>query len=268
MTRLSLKNQPIILVDTSYYVFYRYFATNRWFAFQQKVFDIENIIENQLFIDSFVKHFESDLKKICKKWKTCIENIIFCLDCQRSDIWRNNIYEQYKGNRVQNANFNSKIFTFFIQYLEGKGLKTINYNNLEADDIVYLIQNKLINICNNPIIIISNDNDYLQIASERTSIVNMQFKDITLRGNRNAKIDLYHKAIFGDKSDNINKIASFLTKEKSLEISRLHYDDIMIWLRDNELVDKFNINMKLIAFDNIPIDLSTAFYDSFVLCIE
>lgn len=265
---LVFTKQPIILVDTSYYVFYRYFATNRWFTFQKKEFDIENIIDNELFTSSFIKHFESDLKKICKKWKTSITNIVFCLDCQRSDIWRNDIYKEYKGNRIQNANFNSKIFTYFINYLQEHGLNIMSYLRLEADDVVYLLQNKIKNISDNAIVVISNDNDYLQIASDRTTIVNMQFKDITMRGSKNAKVDLYNKAIFGDKSDNINKIASYITKEKSLELSKMSYEDMISWLQQHDILDKFNNNMKLIAFDNIPNNLSDAFYENVKIQIE
>jgi len=144
----------------------------------------------------------------------------------------------------------------------------MSYLRLEADDVVYLLQNKIKNISDNAIVVISNDNDYLQIASDRTTIVNMQFKDITMRGSKNAKVDLYNKAIFGDKSDNINKIASYITKEKSLELSKMSYEDMISWLQQHDILDKFNNNMKLIAFDNIPNNLSDAFYENVKIQIE
>lgn len=259
---------PIVLIDASYYVFYRYFATMRWFVFQKQEFDIETIIENEVYISSFIKHMESDMKKICKKWKTTITNIVFCLDCQRSDIWRNDIYSDYKGTRVQNANFNNKIFSVFMEFITNKDIKRANFDRLEADDVVYLIQNKLKDIGTNSIIVITNDNDYLQIASHRTSVINMQFKDITLRGQKNAKADLYQKAIYGDKSDNILKIASFITKEKALEISKLPDSDIEQWLNDNDIIDKFNMNMTLISFENIPKNIVSDFYDLVQLRIK
>jgi len=261
-------NTPIVLIDASYYVFYRYFATMRWFVFQKQEFDADTITENEVYISSFIKHMESDMKKICKKWKTTINNIVFCLDCQRCDIWRNDIYSEYKGTRVQNANFNNKIFSVFTEYIENKDIKRVNFDRLEADDVVYLMQDKLKEIGNNSIIVITNDNDYLQIASNRTSIINMQFKDITLRGQKNAKADLYHKAIYGDKSDNILKIASFITKEKALEISQLSDYDIEQWLNDNDIIDKFNMNMTLISFDNIPKKIVKQFYDKVKLKIK
>lgn len=253
-------DKPIILVDCSYYVFYRYFATIRWFIFQKKEFVMEDIVENDTYITSFVKHMDSDLKKICKKWKTDVNNIVFCSDCQRCNIWRNDLYKEYKGTRIQNANFNSRIFNIVSDYIKEKELKKIACDRLEADDVIYLMQNRLKKICNNDIVVISNDNDYLQLADERTTIMNMQFKDITLRGQRNAKTDLYHKAIYGDKSDNILKIAQFITKDKAIEISQMGWDDMKKWLKENDLLDKFTFNMNLISFDNIPKVYRDRFY--------
>lgn len=253
-------NKPIVLIDCSYYVFYRYFATMRWFMFQKKELNMEDIIENDLYIASFIKHMDSDLKKICKKWKTDIENIVFCTDCQRCNIWRNDLYKDYKGSRIQNANFNSGIFNIVSDYIKEKELNNIACDRLEADDIIYLMQKKLKNISKNDIVIISNDNDYLQLADERTTIMNMQFKDITQRGQRNAKNDLYHKAIYGDKSDNILKIAPFITKEKAIEISQMGSEEMKKWLKDNDLLDKFLFNMNLISFDKIPKKYSDQFY--------
>ena len=86
------KNKSIILVDGSYYVFYRYFATLRWFSFQQKTFEINTITENDEFITAFIKHFNNDVHKFCKKWKTDKTNIVICLDCPKNEIWRNDIY--------------------------------------------------------------------------------------------------------------------------------------------------------------------------------
>lgn len=261
-------NHPIVLIDASYYVFYRYFATMRWFAFQKQEFDTETITENETFITSFNRHMESDIKKICKKWKTNMKNIVFCLDCQRCEIWRNDIYSEYKGTRVQNANFNNKIFGVFSDFIVNKNIKCANFDRLEADDVVYLLQKKLKDIGDNHIVVITNDNDYLQIACNRTSIINMQFKDITLRGQKNAKADLYYKAMYGDKSDNILKIASFITKDISLYMSQQEDSDLEKWLNENDIIDKFNLNMTLISFNNIPKNIVDIFYETFILNLK
>jgi DNA polymerase-1 len=258
--------QPIILIDGSYYVFYRYFATMRWFTFQKKDFSVESITENAEFVSSFIKHVQSDIKKICKKWKTDVNNIIFCTDCQRCKIWRNDIYKEYKASRTQNANFNGQIFTIFSEHIQSLGIKRIWFERLEADDIIYLLQSKLKKLASETkIVIITNDNDYLQLADKNIMIINMQSKDITQRGYKNPRSDLYVKALYGDKSDNIPKIANFLTKDKAYIISQM--DDKMIrqWLQENNLQDKFNLNMQLISFDHIPTEYVNKFYDKNII---
>ena len=79
------KSHPAILIDNSYYIFNRYFATVSWFKQRQEGFELdhENIIENKEFIIAFIKHFEADVKKLTKKFKTTRTNIIFCIDCPR-----------------------------------------------------------------------------------------------------------------------------------------------------------------------------------------
>jgi hypothetical protein len=91
----------------------------------------------------------------------------------------------------------------------------------------------------------------------------MQFKDITLRGAQNAQANLYYKAIFGDKSDNIPKIATSITKEQALVLAKLPQNELKQWLTENELLDKFEFNMHLISFENIPVEYVKKFNDKF-----
>lgn len=260
--------KTIVLIDASYYVFYRYFATMRWFTFQKKEFDISTIVENKEFVSNFLKHLDSDIKKICKKWKTDVKNIVFCADCQRCNIWRIDIYPEYKASRAQNANFNGNIFNVFTEHIQKQGLVKISFDRLEADDVIYLTQSKLKHLTKCNIVIITNDNDYLQLADSSVSIYNMQFKDITQRGTKNAKADLYYKALYGDKSDNIQKIASFLTKEKAQQISMLDDKQLIQWLNNNLLLEKFNFNMNLISFERIPVDYVKRFYANISISMD
>ena len=263
LIKLDINKPTVILIDASYYVFYRYFATMRWFAFQKKVIDVNNITDNEEFIKCFLKHLNTDLNKILKFWKTNIDNIIFCSDCQRNNIWRNDIYKDYKSNRTQNQSFNSSIFNVFFDYIDKLGIKKVKFERLEADDIIYLLQNKL--KLTYKIVIITNDNDYLQLASDNINIINMQFKDITNRCTKNPRMDLLYKAIYGDRSDNILKIAPFITKNKAIILSSMNDDELKLWLTNNNLIDKFNFNMELISFEKIPKKYVEDFYKN--ICI-
>lgn len=262
----SKKN--IILIDNSYYIFNRYFATVRWFKQRKEDFEIihDKIIENKEFMIAFIKHFETDMKKIISKFKTIKDNIIFCLDCQRCNIWRNSIYDKYKQSRIKKDNFNSDIFTIFEEYLNNNNYKTCKYDNLEADDIVYLIQKKIKDKTN--IIIITNDNDYLQMYSSNIKIFNMQFKDISLRINYNPNVELLLKIIIGDKSDNIPKIINGIRKDTALKIALMTDEDRINYLKSINAYDNYNLNKKLIDLNEIPINFINNFNEYYNIIID
>jgi 5'-3' exonuclease len=264
------KKHPVILIDNSYYIFNRYFATVRWFKQRQEDFELnhENIIENKEFIIAFIKHFETDIKKLTKKFKTIKSNIIFCIDCPRSTIWRNNIYDKYKQSRIKKDNFNSDIFDLFENYLNVNKFQICKYDNLEADDVVFLMQKKLNTINELKIIIITNDGDYLQMYSNNVKIFNMQLKDLSLKINYNPAIELLLKIIMGDKSDNIPKIQAGMRKDNALKIALMSEDDRIKYLTLHNMLDNFNLNKNLIDLDEIPEIIVKNFYEYYNISIQ
>ena len=274
MNTIYFNKNNIILIDSSYYVFHRYFATYRWFSFQNIDVSVDDITSNEVFITAFYKHINNDIKKICKKWNTNKDNILFCVDCLRTEIWRNDIYDTYKATRVQKNNFNKKIFSIFSDYVNSLGFKYISQSRLEGDDVIYLsqrmIKTQLETLKNNDIsvIIITNDNDFLQLVDKQVHVYNMQFKELMKRGYNNPKIDLLFKAIYGDKSDNISKIGAGITKEKALMISNMADSDREKYIKDSGYEDKFLLNMKLISFENIPSEYTEIFNKNVRLIVE
>jgi 5'-3' exonuclease len=263
VTQISINaKKPLVLIDTSYYIFNRYFATTKWFSFQEKEFNEEE------FNDAFLKHVDADFKKIQKKLKTDINNIILCLDCPRSEIWRNELYSLYKATRTTKDNFDSNIFNTFNDYIKKIKIVQISYNKLEADDIVYLLHSQITKLnSKQSMIIITNDNDYLQLSNNHTKIINMQFKDITLRGTLNPQIDLLVKIIYGDKGDNINKILVGMTKEKAIKIALMSDEERNKFLIENDVMANYELNKKLISFESIPKDLVNNFYHNYNIYI-
>ena len=139
-----------------------------------------------------------------------------------------------------------------------KKINIINCEKLEADDIVYLTHLSVKNEINK-ITIITNDNDYLQLISENTEIVNMQFKNILSRTKLTTSDSiLIFKALLGDKSDNIPKVGSGINKETAIKMAN---DKLMLknWLDKHNLNEKFEFNLKLISFEYIPIELQKNF---------
>lgn len=253
MLDIKITKEPIVLIDCSYYIFYRYFATKKWISFQ-KIEDKEDKVDNtdnEDFIKYFEKHFENDMKKICKKFKTLKNNIYFGVDCMRNTIWRNEYHNSYKKHRIDNPDFNRDIFDYFKTTLATKhNLKLISSNNLEADDVIALIHNKIKD--KTTIIIITNDSDYVQLKDNNTTIINMQLKDITLKYNIN-NYSIY-KALVGDKADNIKRVGK-ITKVQAANLITKSLSDIELWLEDNNLLIDFRNNMKLIDFKYIPEEL-------------
>jgi len=260
-----ITSKPIILIDQSYYLFNRYYATFNWYNYQKKdEIDYDNIENNTDFIMAFFRHFENDMKKIIKKFKTVKSNIIFCLDCSRCEIWRNKIYKEYKGTRTKKENFNAIIFNLFKNYISNNDYIYCESDNLEADDITYIIQKKIkTEFRNYSIVIITNDNDYLQMYDKNIIIINMQFKDITLRIKTNPEIELEMKIIYGDKSDNIPKISSGLKKNEALKIANMNYEDKNKYLIEHKLLDKYLLNKKLVDLTEIPENLINNFNNKY-----
>jgi hypothetical protein len=72
------------------------------------------------------------------------------------------------------------------------------------------------------------------------------------RGYDDANVDLNFKAIYGDKSDNIPKIGTGITKEKAIALAKLSKNELHKYLVDNYFLDNYEFNMNLISFEKIP----------------
>lgn len=247
------KEKPIILIDTSYFIFYRYFSTLKWYQFQDKAVVYETITEDEDFMKAFYKHTLSDLTKVCKTWKTSMSQIIFCCDCTRESIWRNSFTEGYKGNRIQNPQFNPQIFTKFYSYIQDTHHR-ISIDNLEADDVACLTKKLIREIGGKEIVIITNDNDYLQLIDEQTKIYNMTGKgnDIAKRSCGDPKKDLKIKIIMGDKSDNILPIHKGIGAITANKLASLCDEELETYLIEKGCKSMYDNNRLLIDFEMIP----------------
>ena len=114
---------PVILIDTSYWLYYRFFSLRNWYARAypdnyinkttdestnapntNKDFNIEhNWLEDEIFMTKYKKLFIENIKKICKKFKTKMENVVFCVDCSHNTIWRHTIINtENEKNKLEN----------------------------------------------------------------------------------------------------------------------------------------------------------------------
>ena len=111
MTKIN-SDLPVILIDTSYWLYYRFFSLRNLYSHaypENYVTDVtadsnvesnvpanvpanfnanHNWLEDELFMTKYKKLFVDNIKKLCKKFKTKLENVILCIDCPHNEIWR------------------------------------------------------------------------------------------------------------------------------------------------------------------------------------
>jgi 5'-3' exonuclease len=112
MSKLN-SNLPVILIDTSYWLYYRFFSLRNWYAraYPEKYANESknsfntnhNWLEDEVFMSKYKKLFIENIKKLCKKYKTKLENVVFCIDCSHNEIWRHKIVTT-ENNKINEIN--------------------------------------------------------------------------------------------------------------------------------------------------------------------
>ena len=267
----SIMNPTFIFVDGSYYNFYRYYALMQWWKNAYPEEPLEDPYQNEKFVEKFKKTHVENLKQIPKKLKLN-KNInpilIVGKDCKRQSIWRNEIFPNYKANRANGQEDGFMGGPFFKMAYEDElfqkgGAKAIlKHPRLEADDCIAISVKYLITKypeCT--IYIITSDRDYLQLNSHNVFLYNLSFKNIAENKSStgNPQTDLEIKIIMGDTSDNIPSAfpkCGPKTAQKCVEdpaFFKKKMDD------KPEYYAQYELNKKLVNFDNIPEDLVTEF---------
>lgn len=233
-------SKNIILIDTSYMIFHKFFALRSWYY---KAFPDKNIpndydwLGDDIFMNKYRKLFFENVVFLCKKKNVNISNIVFAIDCKHSSIWRNREQTTYKETRKeshQKSNFYSyKIFGIVIDEIlpiicDKYGCIVLKHNECEADDVVAncvlnLTQNSnndndseiefnleiddLANSYNGRLIyIVATDTDYIQICSQNVILMDMKCRELNDRYLNNFTNNINYlmgKILYGDLSDNI-----------------------------------------------------------------
>jgi len=255
-----------ILVDGSYYLFYRFHALQLWWKNAHPNDELGNPIENEIFVNAFRKAFVNKLLEIPKKLKIKRSVNFVGKDCPRGEIWRNKLYPGYKGTRTDNFEGGSFFKMAYSDDLFGKGnFNTIlSGDTLEADDCIAITTKHIVETYPDAeVYIITGDMDYLQLASKRVHLYNLKFSRLTdaKTCTKDPKKDLMCKILVGDKSDNIMPIfkgCGIKTAEKLFDDPEL----LAKKLEDPETKKMFDLNKKLIDFDEIPENLIMSFKEN------
>jgi 5'-3' exonuclease len=265
-----------IFVDGSYYNFYRYYALTNWWKNAYPEEQIDDPYQNEKFVEKFKKTHVENLKQIPKKLKL-EKNInpilIVGKDCKRENIWRNELFPQYKATRTNGKEDGFKGGPFFKMAYEEElfkkgGAKAIlKHPKLEADDCIAISVKHLVKRYPDcTIYIITSDRDYLQLNSHNVHLYNLAYKNIAdnKSSTGNAAADLEIKIIMGDTSDNIPSVfpkCGPKTAQKCIEDPEFFKKK----MADNqEYYKQYELNKKLVDFNSIPQEL----IDEFMILIN
>lgn len=261
-------SHTFILIDGSYFIFYRYYALLQWWNISKQEPPIDNPCENNKFIELFKSSFVKKIKEIPKKLK--LDNPIFIVgkDCPREKIWRNSFIQYYKGERKQD-NFAGYFFKLTYQecLFEKAGINTIlSYPELEADDCIALTAKFIYERYNeHNVYIIANDMDYVQLCNDKINIYNLKYKKISdISTIVEAEKYLFCKILMGDKSDNIPSIfpkCGVKTAIKCFEDKKYFEDKLNSTEGARELYER---NKKIIDFNMIPENLKIEFLQNVI----
>lgn len=261
----------IILVDSSYTSFHRFFATMRWFSLAKKeeykkYKDDKNYdwSTNEIFFEKYKKMYLESIIKLVTKKNFDNSIIIFCLDCKQDNIWRNKYKDDYKGGRQDLSlkyNFKKVFKKTYENYIpklvkENGNIFLIKKNHIEADDIIALCTRYIRH--KHPekyIYLISGDQDFYQLGYDNLYFADYKKKDLLQFTKKEAKNQLYLKVINGDCSDNIPSIFPKELKipNKRRKLIRESKKELVKYLKEYPQANKiYKLNKFLIDFKNIP----------------
>jgi len=265
--------KPFLLVDSSYVSFHRFFSTLIWyngFHPDEEINDDYDWLENKVFMKHFDDTYMKNLIKFKNMYNIPFENMIIVRDCPRETIWRMNLYPEYKANRKNTCNYKNKkynignifkhIYNNLYPILEKQyGFRIVKIDNAEADDIIAVLATKIREIDKSRLlVIISNDNDYLQLVNEKTLIWSLQHKLLNTKVETTADEILLKKVLKGDDSDNIPSLVGNMS-EKELNEMIKDTRKLNNWLNSHpDKMDSYYNNRKLIDFNYIPMEIKNS----------
>lgn len=260
----------IILIDTSYTSFHRFYATLKWISIVNPELYKLNFnnadydwLENEQFFEKYEKMYLTKIQQTVGKKVFNNALLIFCMDTPKKQIWRTtDIQCDYKANREDLSLKNNfkPIFNHTYSNLiptiikENRNIFKIRINRLEADDIIGIIAKHIEKEYETKnVFIMSGDKDFYQLGRNNVQFINYKTKKPLVFTKEQACYELHKKILLGDKSDCITGIfpPRFSSKIKKELLSSI--DKFNEFIDENkEIKEKYIHNMRLINFDYIP----------------
>jgi 5'-3' exonuclease len=265
-------NKTFIFIDGSYFCFYRYHSLLTWWKNAYPEIVLDDPFLNEQFVAKFRKTFVEHVSKLQKNLgihKSVVPTIIVGRDCKRENIWRNELFPNYKATRAngkEDGFMGGPFFKMAYQdnlFIEGGAKALLSHPKLEADDCIALsVKHVLQKYQDVNVYIITSDKDYLQLAEPRVHIYNLGFKKITDQKSStgSAECDLFCKIVMGDISDNIPAVFPKCGPKTALK----YYEDQVAFqtrLQSSDtFIAQYNTNKKIVDFNEIPVLLQSEFF--------
>jgi len=218
-------------------------------------------------------------------------SVYVVFDGAGSSTNRKNLLPEYKSERnlqrVTNwevfdnldEEHNSKVdqIVRVIQYLKLLPVKTTVIDKVEADDIIAVLSNKLVEKFNSTVFIVSSDKDFVQLVTDKIILYRPMEKEYytpdTIRKKFGclSKNFILYKTLLGDNSDKISGVKGLgakgiykkfpelqdqeLTLDDIFDISIRKFKDHVIYSRILQDENKLRTSYKIM-------DLNTPFIDS------
>jgi len=203
---------------------------------------------------------------------------------------RKNLLSEYKGTRNLQRITNWEAFdnieeehdskidqiVRIIQYLKLLPVKTTIIDKVEADDIIAILAEKLVEKHNSTCFIVSSDKDFLQLVTDKIIVYRPMEKEYYTPKVVEEKFGLLphnfilHKVLLGDNSDNIRGIKGLgakgifkkfpelkteeLTLQDIFDISARKFKDHIVYSRIVQEQDRLETNYKVMDLSIPMID--------------
>ena len=204
------------------------------------------------------------------------------LACDGKNLWRKDIYPEYKDNRKANKAQIPIDWSLFYQTRDNLmaecarclPVKTVLLDRIEADDIVAVLTERLHET--QEIFALTNDKDWHQLfkySGVRIFKINDQSKaayysaDKTFGRTEVTGVDpvklIQMKILVGDTGDNIPNLKPRLGEKTAEKVIMEYHGNIYAYAMKEGLLEAFERNQRLINLDRIPDEIKDAIWNVF-----
>jgi 5'-3' exonuclease len=179
--------------------------------------------------------------------------VFFCLEGKNS--FRKEIYGDYKANRIIKISSEKELKSkedfnrqkdIILNLLRCLPITQVYADRFEADDVLITLS---FNLKDEEVIIVSNDGDLIQILQKGLSNVKI-YNPFKKQFVENPDYHVLTFKCFGDKSDNVPKLAS---EKKAIEFAS-DPKKLLEFLSIEENRANYNLNKQLVELQMVPED--------------